>query len=190
MKTLLRFGAVIVLVCAFAVIPEFVAGQTVLPQTPSTQITTTAPVSSDTTISIGTIASEILTWFAVAFVPTLGGILALWWARLMKLSGIQVTDAMKSQLQGIIVNGLNSAAASNAERLRGKDSITVKNAIVADAIKYAQTHGAETIKALGLDPQSGEAVQAIKARIETAITDPATPTPAVITPAASQAAKV
>lgn len=157
---------------------------------PQTQITTTAPVISETTISFGTIAGEVLKWIASAFGVALGSVGTVYLVRLMKLAGVEVTEAMRGQLQTIVVNGLNSAAANSADRLRGRNPIEVKNAIVNDAIRYTQSHGAETIKALGLDPQSGAAVEAIKARIETAIVDPATPTPPIITPAIIQAVKV
>lgn len=141
--------------------------------------------SSTNTLSLGSLAGQVLTWTAAALAVPIGGLISAWLWKLFQFSGVQVTDAMKQQLQGIIVNGLNAAAANNAARLAGKDPITIKNAIVADAVKYAQEHGAETIKALGLDPQSGAAVAAIKARIETAITDVNTPTPAAVTPAES-----
>lgn len=149
---------------------------------PSTQITTTAPVTSDTTISIGTIAGQVLTWLAVAFSVPVGGLAVKIMMQVMNKLGIQTTDLMKAQLQATIVNGLNAAAASTAERTKGQGQIAIKNAIVLDTVRYTQEHAAETITALGLDPTSGEAVQAIKARIETAITDPLTPTPAVLTP--------
>jgi len=58
----------------------------------------------------------------------------------------------------------------------------VKNQTILDAVTYAQQHGGEIIKALGLDPQSGEAIQAINARIQTALNDPKQPTPEAITP--------
>lgn len=148
----------------------------------SSAVAQTEAPASDLTISLGTIAGQVLTWIAAAFAVPLGAIATGWLLRLFKLSGVQVTDAMKDQLQNIVVNGLNAAAARNAEALKGQNQIVVKNQIVADAVRYAQEHGAETIKALGLDPKSGEAVEAIKARIETALNDPATPTPPVITP--------
>lgn len=156
--------------------------QTVPTQAPQTQITTTAPVTSDTTISVGTIAGEVLKWIASAFGIALGSVGTVYLTRLMKIAGVQVTDQMKTQLQGIIVNGLNNAAANTSERLKGQGQIAIKSAIVADAVRYTQAHGAETITALGLDPKSGEAVEAIKARIETAIADPTAPTPAVLSP--------
>lgn len=151
-------------------------------QAPQTQITTTAPVTSDTTISIGTLAGQVLQWVAAAFSLPIGALIVGWLLKLMQLTGVQVTAQMKDQLQGIVVNALHSAAANNAKRLEGKSEVVVKDTIVAEAIKYTQQHGAATIKALGLDPKSGEAVEAIKARIEKAIVDPTTPTPVVITP--------
>lgn len=189
MKHLLRFCAAVALLCAMAATPIVYAQvpaptvQSVPTQTPSTQITTTAPVSSDTKISVGTLAGEVLTWVAAAFSVPIGGLIVFWLQRLFVLTGIQVTGAMREQLQKIVVNGLNAAAANNADRMKGRGQIEIKNAVVADAVKYTQVHAGETIKALGLDPQSGAAVEAIKARIETAITDPATPTPAAVTPA-------
>lgn len=151
-------------------------------QVPSTQITTTAPVSSDTTISVGTLAGQVLTWIAAAFSIPIGGLIVFGLQRFLVFLGIQVTAGMRAQLQSVVVNGLNSAAAANSERLKGMGQVEIKNVIVADAIKYTQEHAAETIKALGLDPHDGAAVEAIKARIETAITDPNTPTPVVISP--------
>jgi hypothetical protein len=62
----------------------------------------------------------------------------------------------------------------------------VKSQVISDAIAYTQEHGKDTIKALGLDASDPKAVEAIRARIQTAIIDPLTPTnPAlakVITP--------
>lgn len=143
---------------------------------------TTVPVAVPVTVSAGTWAGDVLTWLAAAFAVPVGAVLtaALW--KLFQLLGVQVTDQMKSQLQSVIVNGLNQGAANISGKLRGAGQVEIKNAIVADAVQYTQEYAAETIKALGLDPQSGAAVDAIKARIETALNDPATPTPAVITP--------
>lgn len=165
----------------FSVAP--MAAQTSVPtQSSGTQITTTAPVSSETTISIGTIAGQALTWAATAFTGSVGLVLTAWLVRLFKLAGIQATDQLRARLQEIIVNGLNTVTAALAERMRGRDPVVVKNAVVAETVRYVQAHGAETIQALGLDVQGAKAVEAIKARIETAITDPLTPTPAVLDP--------
>jgi hypothetical protein len=96
-----------------------------------------------------------------------------------------MSDAARARLQEIIVNGLNVGAAQATKDLAGRDPITIKNETVAQAVAYAQAHGADAIKQLGLDPKSGAAVEAIKARIETAIADPAVPTPAVLDPSNS-----
>src|ERR1043166_3622092 len=171
MKSLLRLGAVLALVGALAAGLDLAAfAQTGAPATPET-------------VSVGTLGGQVLTWLAAAFSVPVGALLVKYLLKLGQLSGVQVTDAMKAQLQATIVNGLNAAAASNAERLKGAGPIAIKSAIVADAVKYAQAHAAETIQGLGLDPKRGEAIEAIKARIETAIADPETPTPIVITPA-------
>jgi hypothetical protein len=146
----------------------------------STTITTSAPVSAETTISLGTYAGQALMWLAAAFSVPVGTILTGWLFRLFKLAGVQATDQMRQKLQEIVVNGLNAAAANNADRFQDLGKVEIRNVVIRDAIRYAQDHGAETIKALGLDPSSGAAVEAIKARIETAITDPTVPTPTVV----------
>jgi hypothetical protein len=147
-------------------------------------VTTTGPVSSDTTISIGTLAGQVLTWAAAAFGSVAATVFTAWGVRLFKLAGVQMSDAARARLQDIIVNGLNVGAAAATQNLAGKDKIQIKNETVAQAIAYTQAHGADAIKQLGLDPNSGAAIEAIKARIETAIADPAVPTPAVLDPLA------
>lgn len=131
-----------------------------------------------TTIHGGSLASSIIEWFTVAF----GGLLSVMGAaiayKILEFFGVKVTDQQKQQLQAIIVNGINASSARFQDILKNnaKLDIEVRNQIIADAVEYAQKHGGATIKALGLDPNSGEAVEAIRARIETALADPATPT--------------
>jgi esterase/lipase len=115
-----------------------------------------------------------------AFGVPIGGLLTAWLYRLFNLAGIQAADGLRTKLQEIIVNGLNAGAKNVAEQSEGKGQVEIKNAVVAQAVTYAQDHAADTLKQLGLDPQSGAAVEAIKARIETAINDPASPTPPVL----------
>jgi hypothetical protein len=156
----------------------------VTPTPPATQntITTTGPVSSETSISIGTLAGQVLSWIMVTFSAPIGG-LAVWiMVRVLKNLGITATDAMRARLQDLVVNGLNASAPAVQADLANKGQVEIKNAAVAKTIAYVQAHGADTIKALGLDPTSPAAIEAIKARIETAILDPAVPTPAVLDP--------
>jgi hypothetical protein len=162
--------------------PPAVAAPPAATAPPVTQntVTTTGPVSSDTTISIGMLAGQVLTWAAAAFGSVAATVFTAWGVRLFKLAGVQMSDAARARLQDIIVNGLNVGAAAATQNLAGKDKIQIKNETVAQAIAYTQAHGADAIKQLGLDPNSGAAIEAIKARIETAIADPAAPTPAVL----------
>ena len=179
MKTLLRFCAAVALVCVFAAFSGDAFAQVAASQN---TITTTAPVSSETTISVGTLASQVLNWIMVGFTPVIGSVVVWILVRVLKKLGIDATDALRLRLQEMIVNGLNISAKAAEGKLEGKLPVIVKGQIISDTVNYVQAHGAETIKALGLDPQSGPAVDAIKARIETAIADPMQPTPAVLDP--------
>lgn len=169
--------------------PVAVAPAPPTPAATQNTVTTTGAVTSETNISVGTIAGQVLTWAATAFGSVLATVFAAWGVRLFKLAGVQMTDAARDRLQQIILNGLNAGAKAEEGNLAGRGQVEIKNAVVQQAVAYTQNHGAETIKALGLDPQSGAAVEAIKARIETAVNDPTTPTPAVLdAPAAPKTA--
>jgi len=154
----------------------------IAPAATQNTITTTAPVTSSTSISVGTLAGKVLTWAAAAFGSILATIFAAWGVRLFKLAGVQISDAARDRLQQIILNGLNAGAKEAAVYLAGKDKVEIKSEIVKLAVAYTQDHGADAIKTLGLDPKSGAAVEAIQARIETAIADPAVSTPTVLDP--------
>jgi hypothetical protein len=157
---------------------------------PATQntITTTAPVSSNTTISVGTLAGQVLSWVMVAFSGPIGG-LAVWiMVRVLNNLGITATDALRARMKEFVINGLNATAPFVQAQLVGRGQVEIKNEVVAQTVAYVQAHGAETIKKLGQDPMSQAAVEAIKARIETAIADPTVPTPAVLDPAVPKAA--
>jgi hypothetical protein len=133
-------------------------------------------------VSTGTLAGDVLTWLIAAFGTPIAGFLVLYLKRLATLAGVKVSQAMSDKLNEIILNGLNAGAAGADERLKGEADVEIKSAIMQHAVEYAQTHGADTIKALGLDPQSGSAVEAIRARAATLVADPATPTPAALDP--------
>ena len=141
-----------------------------------------APPDLPNHIVLGDIAAQIIQWSFAAFGPLISA--AAFWlvVRLLKAVGIKNTDLLKDQLQRIVINGVNAGAAKAMEDLRGRGHVDVKGKAAQYALWYAQTHGEDIIKSLGLDPYSGEAVEAIKARIETAIADPATPTSPLVTP--------
>jgi hypothetical protein len=150
------------------------------PSVTQNTVATTGPVTSTTTISVGDLAGQVLTWAATAFGSVLATVFAAWGIRLFRLAGVQITDQARDRLEQIILNGLNNAAANVTRDIAGKGTVEVKDAVVQQAIAYAQSHGADAIKQLGLDPKSGAAVEAIKARIATAVADPSVPTPVVL----------
>lgn len=156
--------------------------QSSTPAPPVTQnsVTTTGPVTSETTISVGTIAGQTLMVVATAFTGIIGSFLTALIVKLIQAAGIQATDAMRARLQEIVINGLNLAAQEAAGGMKGKATLQVNADIKSRATEYVRLHGAETLKALGVEPTSPQATEAIRAKIETAITDPQTPTPSVL----------
>jgi len=192
MKRIL-FAAALMVMAAFTLAasrsvaqqPAPVSTQQIAPAPAATQntITTTGPVSSTTKIETGTLAGEVILWVGAVFGTSIGGALTALIMRLLKNAGIQGSEILRARLQTMIVNGLNKGAAEAADALKDKGQIEVKNVLVAKTVDYVQKHGAETLKELGVDPNSNAAIDAIKARIETAIADPTVPTPAVLAPA-------
>ena len=178
----LTFAAPVAFVVAQTAAPLATTSPLTTTSSPVTQntVTTTGPVKSETTISVGSFASQVLQWIMVAFGPVIGSMVVWVLVRVLKKLGIDATDALRARLMDIAVNGLNSEAKQIEANMEGMGKVEIKNAIVQQAVSYTQAHGAETIKALGLDPQSGAAVEAIKARIETAINDPTVPVPTVL----------
>lgn len=142
---------------------------------PNTQITTTAPVTSDTTISIGTLAGQVLTWILAVFSVPIGGFVVQIVAKYAAKIGVDLDDTRRERLQEIVVNGLHAAAANIPKSIDGKLPFDVKSKLMADTIRYTQAHGADTLKKLGLKPDSANAQEAITARAEVALADPAVP---------------
>jgi hypothetical protein len=144
------------------------------------------PTTTTTTTVVrgGTVLASVIEWLETAFGVALATMATGALYKIMSYFGIQTTQAQRDQLQSIVVNGLNDAAAKAEVSLRGdaRLDVNVKNQIVSDAIAYTQDHAKDTIKALGLDANDGQAVEAIRARIATALNDPRTPTPPALTP--------
>lgn len=160
------------------------------PATTNTQTTTstpTAPASVTTTVKGGTLAADVLQWIQVALAPILGAAIIGLIVKGMSLIGIQTTAQQSEQLARIAVNGINDAMSKAQAGLRGSTAmdISLKGKLMADAVAYTQEHAKETLNAMGLDPKSGKATEAIRAKIETALNDPAKATPAEITPKAA-----
>lgn len=143
---------------------------------------TMARADESTIVHFGPILNETIGWVATAFGTAFAGAVIAVIYRLFAFIGIQTTLGQREQLQSIIVNGLNDAAAK-AQIAVARDprlDIDVKSKIIADAIDYTQKHGADTMTALGLNAKDGNGIEIIKARIATAINDANTPTPNVL----------
>jgi hypothetical protein len=128
-------------------------------------------VEPKATVAFGDYAGAFLEWFAAALGPVLAGLLANWLLALAKKAGIETTDAQRAKLQEIIENGISLGAHRTQADLSGKLNYDVKNQIVANAVTYAQAHGADTLKSLGLDPTSPAAIEAIQARATKVLAD-------------------
>lgn len=160
---------------------NMVFAQVTAPATTSTQTVTntpTAPASVTTVVKGGTLAADVLQWLQVILVPIIGGALVGIAYKVMGFFGIKMEESNKAALNALVVNGLNQSAAKADAALRNNPrlDIDVKSQVIADAVSYVQSHGKDTIKALGLDADDPKAVEAIRARIQTAIIDPMTPT--------------
>jgi len=124
----------------------------------------------------GTAMASFVNWLWVAFGGTIVTALALIAQKVLRWLGVQTNQAMNDRLMEAIRNGMNDAAAKAQTDLTGKFPIAVKNQIIAQGIEYAKAHQAQTITALGLDPKTGEATEALRAKAETVIIDPLQPT--------------
>jgi hypothetical protein len=153
----------------------------VAPAAPS-PVTVSSGPGGETTISIGTLAGQILAWIMVTFSVPIGSYAVLIMHRALTNLKIPVSDAALAKAKQMLVNGMNLAAPEVQERLAGKGQVAIKNETIAAGVRYLQEHGPDAIKTLGLDPTSPKAVEAMKAWAETAITDPTVPTPAALDP--------
>lgn len=158
-------------------------------------LTATAVLAQDagsgSVVHGGQILSDIVAWGATAFGAALAAFLTKVVYAFASKIGVEVTQQQRDMLQSIALNGINDAAARARAALGTNQNLDLKvqQKIVYDAIKYTQDHAKDTITALGLDPDSGQAVQAIRARIATAVQDPAQHTDPGVTAAAVGAAQ-
>ena len=134
------------------------------------------------TISLGDIGVQIIAWLAATFGTALATVATAWLMKKLAIADGEAKDQARARLQEIIVNGLNFGAAEAEKSLQGAGKIEIKNAIEQRAIEYVKLHGADTLKSLGAKEWSDQLVEVIKARMATAITDPATPTPPALSP--------
>jgi hypothetical protein len=161
-----------------------------VPATPaaSTTVQTTGDVQSTTKISVGTLAGELLQSVLAIFAVPVGGFLSMILFRAVKAAGVNLSTMNEAKLQESINRAVVMFGNYAPKVLDGKMTVDVKNQVVANAVKYVQEHRADTLKALGVAPSDPTTAEALKARAEMAIADPAVPTPEVVpVPAAPHA---
>jgi hypothetical protein len=99
-----------------------------------------------------------------------------------KKRGIEIDQQRLQRIDQFLVNGLNLAA-SNAGSLRHlPNGISAKAYIAQGALNYLREHGAETLNEMSASLNDSKVQEAMRARIETLITDPTKPTPAILSP--------
>src|SRR3974390_2285484 len=150
------------------------------PQAGGPPVVLVAPAQPAATIDTGSIAGQAITWAMAVFGPVLATMGTAWLYKLFQKAGVDLSQAQRDRLQEIAENGLQLAAHEFQTATAGKGQIEVRNKVLADAGRYTQLHGADTLKALGHDPTSVAAVDAIKARMLAAINNPDTPTPPIL----------
>jgi hypothetical protein len=150
-----------------------------LPVTQNT-VTTTGPVTSDTTISVGTLAGQVLEWVLAAFGVPIGSLITAWLFRAFRQAGINLTDSIRARLQQIVLNGMHLGALEAQKQLQGRGQVDIRNAAVAATIAYVRVHGTDELKALGINPNSNVLTEVVKARIAALAADPTVATPPVL----------
>lgn len=146
--------------------------------------TTTVPTATDTVVDYGNIIWSLAgaalmaaaAWIAAKLVPILSGVL--------EGVGISLTEARKKALQDLVINGIHYASEKIVKPAltSGKLTVDVKSQLVAEVVNYVAMHGGQLLEAMGVSPNSTEFRVAVEARVEKALVDPATPTPAAVTP--------
>lgn len=144
--------------------------------TPGAPVVVATTDKPDYTVSGGSIIVSVIDWLHLAFKGLIVLVVVAGITKGLSLMGVQTNQQMNDRLVEMATNGVNEAASRAKANLDGKFPIEVKNKIVQEAIEYTKAHGADTIKALGLDPEKGEVSAALRAKIETIIVDPKIPT--------------
>lgn len=125
-----------------------------------------APAAEATTsFSIGTWIADLLGGLMAIFGSVIATFLTKWVMAVAKKAGVDATQAMSDRLDQIIENGLHAGATDLGRDLKGKLNVETKNQVIANAVTYAQDHGAETVKSIsGLDINDPKTVEALQAR--------------------------
>lgn len=113
------------------------------------------------TVSIGSALGVGVELLATAIAAPVAGILVLWLQAIARKIGVQITDADRDRLDGIVQNGVLWAAARAGVALDGKLSLDLRNQIVAEAAEYTLTYGKDTLRRLKAPVSDPAALQDI-----------------------------
>lgn len=136
------------------------------------------------TLLLGDYASAALEWLLPILAPVLAAFMVDALIKLRGYLGQSTSDAQRDKLQQMTENAVNLALHEGAHNLAGKMPVEVNSQVMARAVDYVQAHGADTLKALGVDPTSPSAVEAIKGRVATILANKQAAPAVSVTPAA------
>ncbi|MDB5177585.1 MAG: hypothetical protein JWN75_1253 [Candidatus Saccharibacteria bacterium] len=142
---------------------------------------------TSTTCSVGTVANTILQAVLAAFAAVITPLIILLVSRLATGVGVSVNDAQRQMLDKAVTNGLNVLAPKIGPLLNGKFQVEVGSEAARMLVNYVNEHATAAVAYLAKDKTSASFEEAIVARANKSLNDPGTPTPAEITPPATQA---
>ena len=123
------------------------------------------PVEPATSVSLGSWIADLLGSLVAVFGSVIATFLTKWVMAVAKTAGVNATQAMSDRLNDIIARGLHDGALRLGQDITGRLNVQVKSQIVAQAVAYAQAHGADTVKNLvGVDIHDPMVIQALQAR--------------------------
>ena len=128
------------------------------------------PAEPATSVSLGSWIADLLGSLVAVFGSVIATFLTKWVMAVAKTAGVNATQAMSDRLNDIIARGLHDGALRLGQDITGKLNVQVKSQIVAQAVAYAQAHGADTVKNLvGVDIHDPMVIQALQARAATVL---------------------
>ena len=128
------------------------------------------PAEPATSVSLGSWIADLLGSLVAVFGSVIATFLTKWVMAVAKTAGVNATQAMSDRLNDIIARGLHDGALRLGEDITGRLNVQVKSEIVAQAVAYAQAHGADTVKNLvGVDIHDPMVIQALQARAATVL---------------------
>lgn len=123
------------------------------------------PLEPATSVSLGSWIADLLGSLVAVFGSVIATFLTKWVMAVAKTAGVSATQAMSDRLNDIIARGLHDGALRLGHDITGRLNVQVKSEIVAQAVAYAQAHGADTVKNLvGVDIHDPMVIQALQAR--------------------------